>query len=504
MLLLGSVFTHLLLAVTLVLAAVVAGTMAYHYAKARLREKNGFTYDPEKNEAVPATGAEQRAKSAEEIAQIRSRIESLMEQQQVRSESQSQHLAQKLDEIRNHMGAQDRKMDGIKSELRHEIRRRDGELEGLRHQLAGALDAFWKSMPALPEGSAPLALPAPSPEEVPTAAFEPAEEAAEAPAFAEEPAEEPVTVDEHAPLEEPVTLAAVPLDEAGSEDVAPMTADVPEASAIAPDALAAEQERAEVEPTAPPPFPWGDTPVWDDGPAWGEGAVWESSEPPAPPAAVSPWASPFEEITLDEFADDEPGSPTDLSPAPRPWPAAPASAWPTPLGDGGLPVDEEIKALPTSAPIADPLSYDAPEEQASIRPLFTMADETPAPPPVAPGPPLPVRPAARPSGAAAAPRPAFIPQAATPIPDAPPDPSPAPPVTGDNLTVITNISAELQQKLYAIGVTTLDEMARWSRADARRISGLVGIEEEIIMHQWIFEAQSALFEHYQLRMTQQA
>src|SRR5690606_2568458 len=76
-----------------------------------------------------------------------------MEQQHIRSETQSQHLAQKLDEIRSHMKSQDSKMDGIKSELRHEIRRRDSELEDLRHQLASALDAFWKSMPALPSGN---------------------------------------------------------------------------------------------------------------------------------------------------------------------------------------------------------------------------------------------------------------------------------------------------------------------------------------------------------------
>ena len=54
------------------------------------------------------------------------------------------------------------------------------------------------------------------------------------------------------------------------------------------------------------------------------------------------------------------------------------------------------------------------------------------------------------------------------------------------------------------GVTALDEMARWSRADARRISGLGGVSKEVIMHQWIFETQSVLFEQYQAMMTQGA
>src|SRR5690606_6672351 len=93
--------------------------------------------------------------------EIRARIEALMEQQHIRSETENQHLAQKLDEIRTHMSTQDRKFDGLKSELRHEIHRRNGELDELRHQLASALDSFWKSMPALPEGGAATrALPA--------------------------------------------------------------------------------------------------------------------------------------------------------------------------------------------------------------------------------------------------------------------------------------------------------------------------------------------------------
>jgi predicted flap endonuclease-1-like 5' DNA nuclease len=105
-------------------------------------------------------------------------------------------------------------------------------------------------------------------------------------------------------------------------------------------------------------------------------------------------------------------------------------------------------------------------------------------------------------------------QASTPLPDAPTPPPftpladeddapPAPPLSGDDLTVITGLTPALQEALYGVGVTTLDEMARWSRADARRISSLVGVPEEVIMHQWIFEAQSVLFEHYQLMMTQQ-
>ena len=70
----------------------------------------------------------------------------------------------------------------------------------------------------------------------------------------------------------------------------------------------------------------------------------------------------------------------------------------------------------------------------------------------------------------------------------------------DDLTVISSISEETQQLLYDVGITKLDEMARWSRADARRVSSQVNISEETIMHQWIFEAQSVLFDSFQDKM----
>jgi len=141
MFILGSVVTNVILAVSLILAAAVAGLMAFHYAKARIRERQGYIYDPETETVEPdKAGMEQRAKSAEEISLIRTRIEALMEHQQMAAETQKQHLGQKLDEIRTHMGQQDAKMDGMKSEIRHEIRRRDSELGELRGQLAKALD----------------------------------------------------------------------------------------------------------------------------------------------------------------------------------------------------------------------------------------------------------------------------------------------------------------------------------------------------------------------------
>jgi len=295
----AGVVASLLLAVTLVLAAAVAGLMAYHYAQARIRERRGFTFDPASQTVSdgPEGAADVRARSAEEIAGIRSRIEALMSEQNLRVETQGQHLAQKLDDIRVQMDAQDRHVDGLKSELRHEIRRRDGELDDLRGQLASALDAFWKTMPALAEGAGGDALALP-----------------------------PASITESTPAPAAAPAPAPPPD-----------------SAPAP-----------VQPVAPP--------AWADASAFAPAAVVTATPPPMPDATLAP---------------------------------------------GG------------------------------------------------------------------------------------------PAVEADDLTIIRGIDADTQRKLNAAGIFHLDEVARWSRADARRIAGAVDVAEETIMHEWIFEAQSVLFDSYQ-------
>ena len=348
----GGIVASLLLAVTLVLAAAVAGLMAYHYAQARIRERRGFTFDPVTNTVAeePEGAAAVRARSAEEIGQIRARIESLMSEQNLRVETQSQHLAQKLDDIRMHMDAQDRHVDGLKSELRHEIVRRDGELDDLRGQLATALDAFWKT---LPEGAGDArALP-------PAAASSEASPAA--PEYASAPAV--------------------------SADLAPVSASAP----------------AYAEPQTVAPAP-----------------AWSVAATLAPASAPPPAATPATPVVLD----------------------SPSPAW--------------TDASDLAAAAAPPLA------QAS----------TPAPI---------VSPAAAAVGAG--------------------DGSSAAPPDADDLTIIRGIDADTQRKLYAAGIFHLDEVARWSRADARRIAGAVGVAEETIMHEWIFEAQSVLFDSYQRQMS---
>ena len=74
-----------------------------------------------------------------------------------------------------------------------------------------------------------------------------------------------------------------------------------------------------------------------------------------------------------------------------------------------------------------------------------------------------------------------------------------PPEGAEDLTVISSIDEDTQRALYMTGVHSLDEIARWGRTDARRVASEVGVSEETIMHQWVFEAQAALFDRYSRR-----
>ena len=88
-------------------------------------------------------------------------------------------------------------------------------------------------------------------------------------------------------------------------------------------------------------------------------------------------------------------------------------------------------------------------------------------------------------------------EAPAPSPTAVVAPTPdAIPEGADDLTVISTVDADIQHALYKAGVTSLDEIARWSRTDARRIAHIVQISEETILNQWVFEAQSALFQSF--------
>ena len=162
--------------------------------------------------------------------------------------------------------------------------------------------------------------------------------------------------------------------------------------------------------------------------------------------------------------------------------------------DFGIDVDAELAAFEqpaldetTSAPESEPLApapvppfqMDAPADE----PLAASSAETPS--------------AEAPSAPLTETPPAPAPSA-TPEPQAEPEPY-TPPEGAEDLTVLSSVDEDTRRALHMAGVLTLDEIARWGRSDARRIAGEVGVSEETIMHQWVFEAQSALFERYSRR-----
>ncbi|HLA63924.1 MAG TPA: hypothetical protein VK610_05830, partial [Rhodothermales bacterium] len=215
--------------------------------------------------------------------------------------------------------------------------------------------------------------------------------------------------------------------------------------------------------------------------------AWQSAAPAAPtapePTAPAPVAPPAFAPAFSSLADVTLPTPTEAvsEPTATPEPEAAPSSSPS-WADASTWAAVTASAAPAEA------APSAPAEPvfAAPTPEPTFVAPTPEPEPAPPAPAVP-----------ATPPPAFASMDAY---FAPADAAPAAPPDADDLTVIRGIDAEIQQKLYAAGVYHLDEMARWSRADARRISGAVGIPEETITHEWIFEAQSVLFDSYQQQM----
>ena len=153
------------------------------------------------------------------------------------------------------------------------------------------------------------------------------------------------------------------------------------------------------------------------------------------------------------------------------------------------------------APIQEEPIYTEPASEA-IRyeeaPVLSVAPATPPPP------------AAEPQAAAAPPPVSFALTASTPAPQPEPTPEPvaasgsAPepeplPEGAERLSVLPSIDDDLERALHLAGVTTLDDMARWGRTEARRIAGAVGVSEETVLNHWVFEAQTALFERFTLQ-----
>ena len=221
----------------------------------------------------------------------------------------------------------------------------------------------------------------------------------------------------------------------------------------------------------------GVTVSWDDYAAKARDALADIPAAPEPHAAapspieeVPPPVVPQPTVSLVDL-DPEPFTMPEPAGVPEPL-AAPATA----SADEFLPFSSDLSpASPVMEPMEGFPAPEIPETSPSVEP------PTPAP--------LESQAAAEPAET-----PATTEFETTPIA---PEPAPAiVPEGAEDLTVIATIDEEVQRRLYEAGVRTLEEIAQWGRGDARRMSTAVEVSEDTIMNQWVFEAQSALFQRY--------
>jgi predicted flap endonuclease-1-like 5' DNA nuclease len=131
-------------------------------------------------------------------------------------------------------------------------------------------------------------------------------------------------------------------------------------------------------------------------------------------------------------------------------PPAPAEPLPRPMSRVG--VSAEVVAAPPPAPAPAPAAAEPP--LVSERAAFANRDAAPA-------------------GA---------PEAAVPI-------RPGEPPRHDNLCRIGGITPEIEEKLYALGVSRYSEIAQWSPAAVERIDRELGTSGRIARENWIEQAQ---------------
>ncbi|MBX2821451.1 MAG: hypothetical protein KTR29_17275 [Rhodothermaceae bacterium] len=60
---------------------------------------------------------------------------------------------------------------------------------------------------------------------------------------------------------------------------------------------------------------------------------------------------------------------------------------------------------------------------------------------------------------------------------------------GEALTVIPGVSKELAGELYSLGYSSIEQIARWGRADVRSVSADLGIDQQLIEEVWIANAR---------------
>lgn len=469
MVLLASLSTSLLIAAVAVLVLALGGGAAYVLAQSRRRAA-----------AEAERVAEEASQRDAELAHIRQRIEEIYERQQTGSETQFARVNQELEQLQMNLDAKGRQIDGVQGQLRYQLKRHEDEIDELRNQLreavevfaAAALPAARPSAPALeahtpppaaePERSAPpkpAAPPAPEPSSTP----EPAANI-ETPAFA--PLGE-LLKDDHELLDD--LFSGTDLD---SENEPPAPAPFAPARSVTPSAP----------PPRPEPAPAQPTPVEP-----------EDAETPSFPSIPEEVVAEQLE-TRDDFEFVEIDPPASVPLGTEAVEAAAPSQPETSLEDDLIEIDS-VAAWPAEPTAAEPVPSHSGDGQSTSSFDDPFADSAAV----------------------------FHPEAATDLDSATLEVPPTNPRTDplaaeltaveedlhtenvrEDLTAISSVDDETQEKLYALGITEIEEIARWTRADARRMATqLADVSEEDIMDRWVFEAQSILFERYQDELREQ-
>lgn len=523
----------------LVGAFIVGGTAIY-FLRARFIEN--LEADPNNLSSVAAP-----VTVAEEVRAIGTQIEMAMAEQRLQGETQRQLLAQKLDTVRQSLDDQKVQVTGLRSEFRHEVARRDAEMSDIRREISTI-----KTTIALPEATAAqAALPpaseaqtswdvsesAPPSEPADAFVFEPVtpsafEDATFEETTFEEPSFEPMSFEGLTPQpahsDEPTTDSS-PVEAAAPDDSPFEEAARAEPASEAPSFEEPTFEAVSFEETAfdPSSFDIDETafetisldlpeadgapeadPGMTEGRAFEDVSFFEESilDTPAPDISGDSFADvSFSDVT---FAPAPIAAPADLEPAAPDLPADDALS-PAPEADASFEeasasvIEDAADTFSAVAFDPEPADLDVPAADDWAPPSLSMDDLLPLP-------------TAAPEESAWVARPdrPEAPAAPSVDSDAPVgtlaadlllgedgpaselSESSAPPANADDLTMISSIDEEIQARLYAEGVYTLDEIARWGRTDARRISVALQVPEATIMNQWVFEAQAALFDQF--------
>ncbi len=63
---------------------------------------------------------------------------------------------------------------------------------------------------------------------------------------------------------------------------------------------------------------------------------------------------------------------------------------------------------------------------------------------------------------------------------------------GHPLSEIPGLDARIQHALIDLGYTSVEQVARWGRADIRAVSAILGVDQGVIEGTWIANARSVL------------